>query len=274
MNTATLADARFGVGTGDVTLPRVIRSEWTKLRSLRSTVWTLGIAVVLTIGMAVLLSVQASRHWSVAEVHDGRADPVFQTLGSLLLVQVPIGVLGVLTMTGEYATGMIRATFGLVPRRLPVLWAKIIVFAGVIFTLTLASSALAFFIGQGILSGKGLSVGLGSPGAARAILGAALYLTLIGLLGLGLGALLRHTAGAVTALLGLVLALPFVMELLGQSFHHAERYTPTLTGEALASTSPTSVTDLLSPQRALVTIVCWVLVGLAAGTVATIRRDV
>ena len=273
MSTITIADRRTGVGTGDVTLARVIYAEWTKLWSLRSTRWTLGLAVLLVIGIDVLATAQAAQQWTAADVHGGTADPTFQSLGGLLAAQIPIGVLGVLTLSGEYATGMIHATFGLVPRRLPVLWAKTIVFAGVTFVLMLATLLIAFLIGQSIL-GPDLNVGLGSPHVIGAILGSAAYLTLIGVVGLALGALLRHTAGAVSTLLGAMLALPVLFEIFGQWLHSAERYLPMLVAEAVASTQPTHVTDLLSPAAALLAMCGYAVVGLGAAALVLVRRDV
>jgi hypothetical protein len=274
MNTTTIADARLGVGTGDVTQLRVVRSEWVKLRSLRSTGWTLGSAVLLLVGLGIPLCLQASHHWSPAEVQSRDQDPVFQSLGGLLLAQIPIGVLGVLTVTGEYATGMIRATLGLVPKRLPVLWAKVAVFGLASFTLMLVAALVSFLAGQVPLSNHGVGATLSSPGAARAVLGAAGYLALVGLLGLALGALLRHTAGAVSALLGVLLGLPILFGLLPESWQSAARFLPTLLGEGMASTSPPSVTHQLSPGLCFVVMSVYSIVGLVAAAFVLARRDV
>jgi len=269
-----VGDAPTGALAGDVTQARVMQSEWTKLRSLRSTLWTMGLAALLLVILAVPLCISASGHWNVAEVRDGGQDPVYQSLGGLLLAQVAVGVLGVLTMTGEYATGMIRATFGLVPRRLPVLWAKGAVLAAATFLVMLVASLVAFFIGQAILAPHDLNATLGTDGAARAVLGCAFYLTGVALLGLLLGALIRHTAGAVSALLGALLGLPLIFSMFEQRLESAQRYLPALLGNSLASTSPTRLTDLLTPGRAFL-VMCGYLVALGvAAAFALVRRDV
>ncbi|MDT3441741.1 MULTISPECIES: ABC transporter permease subunit [unclassified Pseudofrankia] len=271
---ARAGDAPSGAIAGDVTQARVMRSEWTKLRSLRSTQWTMGLAVLLLIGLALPLCVSASENWTVADVQAGSQDPVYQSLAGLLLAQVAVGVLGVLTMTGEYATGMIRATLGLVPRRLPVLWAKAAVLAGVTFVAMLVASLVSFLIGQAILGSHDVGVSLSSDGAARAILGAAFYLTAIALLGLTLGALIRHTAGAVTALLGAVLGLPLIFSMFGERLESAQRYLPALLGNAISSTSPARLTDLVSPGRAFVMLCLYIAVLGAASAYVLTRRDV
>lgn len=274
MNGTTIADARLGVGTGDVTQLRVVRSEWIKLRSLRSTGWTLGSAVLLLVGLGIPLCLQASHHWTPADVRGGQEDPVFQSLGGMLLAQIPIGVLGVLTMTGEYATGMIRATLGLVPRRLPVLWAKVAVFAAASFALMLVAALVTFLVGQIPLSSHGVGATLGSHGAAGAVLGVAVYLTLVGLLGIALGGLLRHTAGAVSALLGVLLGLPILFGLLPESWQSGARFLPTLLGEGMGSTIPTSVTHQLAPGAAAAVMCLYTVVGLVGAAVVLAKRDV
>jgi ABC-type transport system involved in multi-copper enzyme maturation permease subunit len=116
--------------------------------------------------------------------------------------QLAIGVLGVLVINAEYSTGMIRATLSAVPKRLPVLWGKAVVFGAVAFAVSLPAVFIVFFIGQAILSGQHINIGITHPGVIRALFGAALYLTVMGLLGLGLGAIVRSTAGGIAALGG------------------------------------------------------------------------
>jgi ABC-type transport system involved in multi-copper enzyme maturation permease subunit len=151
-----------------------------------------------------------------------------------MLGQLTIGALGVLVITGEYATGMIRATLGAVPRRLPVLWAKAAVFAPVSFILTLASAFAAFLGGQAILGSHGVS--LGTSGSLRVVFGVALYLTVVGLLGMAIGFLVRSTAGAITTLFGLLLVLPAIGTALPNSWQQAILpYLPSTAGQALVS---------------------------------------
>ena len=175
-----------------VTGPRVVLSEWTKFRSLRSTVYTVLIAVVLMVGLGALFT-------AIAAGQPGGLTPgqsaVSTSLTGTFFAQLAIGVLGVLLISGEYSTGMIRSSLTAVPRRLPMLWAKLAVFAGVVFLTMLLASVAAFLVGQLLLSGQHLDASLSDPGALRSVLGAALYVTVAGVTALVLGALLRKHRG-------------------------------------------------------------------------------
>jgi len=166
-----------------VTQARVLLSEWTKIRSLRSTVFSLLAAIVFIVGLSVLVPSVTVAHWPPHDLREATAfDPTTRSLSGIFLAQLAIGVLGVLLISGEYATGMIRATFAAVPARLPVLWAKATVFATVTLALMVPSVLGAFWIGQSILTSKHLQAKLSDPGVLRAVIGAALYLTVVGLL--------------------------------------------------------------------------------------------
>jgi ABC-type transport system involved in multi-copper enzyme maturation permease subunit len=167
-----------------VTQARVLRSEWTKLRSLASTAWSLLAAVVLIVGFgAMYCTVRVTRPPEDAAAA-AAFDPAAVSLAGVQLAAIAIGVLGVLLITGEYATGMIRTSFAAVPRRLPILWGKAIAFALTTLTLCVPSALAAFLAGQSILSAENLDTALDQPGTLRAVIGSALYLTVIGLLGL------------------------------------------------------------------------------------------
>jgi ABC-2 type transport system permease protein len=222
-----------------VSQARVVRSEWTKLRSLPSTAWSLLTTVVLIVGFgAVYCLVRVTR--PPRQPADISAfDPTAISLTGVHLAQLAIGVLGVLLITGEYATGMIRASLAAVPGRLPVLWGKAIVYALTTLTLCLPATFGAFLVGQSILSVEHLDTTLGHPGAARAVLGSALYLTAVGLLGLGLGALLRNTAAAIASLFGLLFALQIVVGFLPDSWSDKiYKYLPAPAGIAVTSARP------------------------------------
>jgi hypothetical protein len=218
-----------------VTQARVVLSEWTKLRSLRSTIFSMLAAVVFIVGLSVLVPSVTVAHWPPHNPREAAGfDPTSRSLAGIFLAQLAIGVLGVLLITGEYATGMIRATLAAVPSRLPVLWAKAAVFAAVTLVLTVPSVLGAFLVGQSILGAKHLQAGLGDPGVLRAVLGAALYLTVVGLLGLGLGALLRNTAGGISALFGVLFVLPIIVRFLPTSWADPiDKYLPSTVGEAI-----------------------------------------
>jgi ABC-2 type transport system permease protein len=204
---ARSASAQTPMQVSSVTQRRVLASEWIKMRSLRSTILTLAAAVVAMVVLAWLVGWATNAHWS--SMHpDERAsfNPIDRSLAGVNLAQLAIGVLGVLLVTGEYATGMIRATFAAAPRRLPVLWAKAALYAVVTFVLLLVSAFAAFVIGQHFLASHGTT--LGAPHAWRAIMGVAGYLTLVGVLAVAFGFMIRSTAGGIATLFGLLLVVP------------------------------------------------------------------
>jgi ABC-type transport system involved in multi-copper enzyme maturation permease subunit len=251
----------------------VIVSEWIKLRSLRSTVFSLLAAVVCTVGLGLLISTLRANDFKNHGFFPGPGfDPTVITLRGTYLAQLAIGVLGVLVITGEYSTGMIRATLSAVPRRLPVLWAKALVFSVVVFVVMGVASLLAFEAGQAMLHTAGIHVGLGSPGAARAVLGGALYLTVVGLLGVGLGFLIRNTAGAIAALFGLLLVLPAIANALPSSLYRdIFKYLPMPAGTQIMTTVRDS--SLLTPWAGIGVFALYAVVAVAAGAVALRRRD-
>jgi ABC-type transport system involved in multi-copper enzyme maturation permease subunit len=222
-----------------VTQPRVVRSEWTKLRSLPSAGWSLLATAVIIVGFGVLYTlVRAARppHGASAVA---AFDPAAVSLSGVQLAQLAIGVLGVLMITGEYATGLVNATLAAVPRRVPVLCGKAIVLVAAGLAVCVPATFAAFVGGQQILSPHHLGTTLGQPGTVRAVLGSALYLTVIGLLGLGLGALARRTAGAISALFGVLFALPLLASFLpGGLSDQVSKYLPGPAGITIASVQP------------------------------------
>ena len=218
-----------------VTQLRVVLSEWIKFRTLRSTMWTLLAAVVLTVGIGALFSaVTASQFHTFGPADRASFDPISTSLNGILFSQLAIGVLGVLLISGEYSTGMIRSSLTAVPRRLPVLWAKLGVLAGVAFVLMLVTSFASFFLGQALLSSHHLGVSIASPNALRDVVGAALYVTVAGLIGMSLGALMRNTAAGISTMVAVFFVLPPVAGLLPSSWSsHFVQYLPSNAGEAL-----------------------------------------
>jgi ABC-type transport system involved in multi-copper enzyme maturation permease subunit len=214
-----------------VTGSRVVLSEWTKFRSLRSTVYTLLIAVVLMIGLGALFAAVAASQPSGL---DPGQSAVSTSLTGTFFAQLAIGVLGVLLISGEYSTGMIRSSLTVVPRRLPMLWGKLAVFAGVVFLTMLMASFVAFFAGQALLSGQHLDASLSDPGALRSVVGAALYVTVAGITALALGALLRNTAAAITTFVAVFFVIPPLTLLLPASLtDHFVQYLPSNAGAVL-----------------------------------------
>ena len=219
-------------GEQHVSQVRVIRSEWTKLRSLPSTIWCLVATVALVVGVGLAY---ATLRVARPPADPAAFDPAAVSLAGVQLAQFAIGVLGVLLVSGEYATGSIRVSLAAVPRRLPVLWGKAVTFGVTTLVLSVPAVLVAFFAGQSILAAQHLDTTLSAPGVTRALLGSALFLTAVGLLGLGLGAVLRNTAGGISALFGLLFAPQLVLGLLPESMSDAAyRYLPTPAGAAVS----------------------------------------
>ncbi len=212
-----------------VTQRRVFLSEWTKLRSVRSTRYALLAAVVLTIALAAIASVVTAGQSTSAE-EPAHFNALELSQMGLLFAQLAIGVLGVLVISGEYSTGMIRSSLIAVPRRLPVLWAKAGVFAAVTLALMVPASLVAFFVSQSILSGQDLQIAFSQAGVARAVIGAGAYMTVVGAFALGIGAIVRSTAGAIAAFVGILFVLPGIMQVLPSSWNNA--VSPYLPGNA------------------------------------------
>lgn len=258
------------VSAHNVTLPQVIRSEWIKLRSVRSTVVTLALTACAVVVIGVLVSM-LSNGAPIAADGEGIYDPAGNSLFGATLAQLVLGVVGALVMTSEYSTGLIRTTLTAVPRRLPVLWAKGIVVAAAAFTTMAASLLVAFFVGQAVYGGGGPSASLSDPGVLRAVLAAALFPTAIAVMGVGFGALMRHTATAIGILVAILFVVPVLFETLGGVWGDASEYLPGEAGQAMI----TVVTESgeMSPGTALLVLVGWIGALFAAGTIALKRRD-
>ncbi|WP_055489197.1 ABC transporter permease subunit [Streptomyces sp. TP-A0356] len=258
---------------GEVTQLRVIHSEWIKLRSLRSTLFTLLAAVVAMVGLGFLFSYFTADRWSHLPPDERlNFDPTLVSLRGFYLAQLAVGVLGVLVISGEYATGMIRASLSAVPRRLPVLWAKALVFGAVAWVLMTIASLTAFLVGQAALSGHHLGTSLSAPGVLRAVLGAGLYLTVVGLIGVAFGALIRNTAGGIATVFGVLLVLPVLAEALPSSWFDAiNKYLPSTAGQGLIHIHQQPHT--LAPWTGFAMFCLYALVALAGAAVALKRRD-
>ena len=259
--------------TGRVTLPHVILSEWTKLRSVRSTRWALLLAFLFAVGVAAIACAVVSHHWPQMHARD-RADfhPLEVNLAGVQLAQLAIGVLGVLVITAEYSTGMIRASMSAVPRRLPVLWAKAIVYGATTLALMVPAALLAFVVGESILSGRNIDIAFSHPGVARAVVGAGLFLTVVGLFGLGLGAIVRNTAGGIALFAGLMFVLPPLMNVLPTSWNNAASpYLPLQAGQTIMSITPG---NHLSPWGGFAVLCGYAAAALVVAALLLRRRDV
>ena len=254
----------------------VVRSEWTKLWSVRSTLWSLLVTVAIIVGLGALFC--AARVARANRLDPGELrhfDPTGFSLNGIFLAQLAVGVLGVLVMSSEYATGQIRATFGATPQRSLVLAAKVLVFMVVVFIVGLVACFAAFFIGQSILSGttKFPHASIGQPGVVRAVIGGAMYLAVLGALGIGLGTILRRTAGAIAALVGLLLILPILVNFLPSPWStDIGKYLPLSAGNSVFHTAKVAGTDL--SLWVGFAVFCGYAVGsLVIGAVLLTRRD-
>jgi ABC-type transport system involved in multi-copper enzyme maturation permease subunit len=258
---------------GRVTQWRVARSEWTKLWSLRSTRWSL-LGAVLSMGLGVIVAAVQMNRWSTLPLAERAAfDAIDSGVGGYNLAQLAIGILGVLVISGEYATGMIRSSLMAVPRRVPVLAAKLGVFGAVTFALMLVATVISFFGVQAIVAGHHLDQSLGDPHALRVVVGTALFLTVLGALGVGIGALIRNTAGGITVFVGLVFVLPGLIGLLPASIADAVRpYLPLNAGTAVA-TSTFDASPHLSPWGGFAVFCAFTALVLAFAAVRLVRRD-
>jgi ABC-type transport system involved in multi-copper enzyme maturation permease subunit len=259
-------------------LGHILLSEWTKIRSVRSTIWSLIIYVVLALGLTGLLC------WlTVHAMQTGRAprrgsellaDPASFILGTgLSFGQLAIVVLGVLVMTTEYSTGVIRASLLAVPRRLLVLAAKCAVFAMLIFVIAEIVSFCSFFIGAAIVHPEAV-VSLSQPNVTRAVIGTGLYLTVLGLFALSIGALIRHSAGAIAAAIGLVLVVGPILGLLDSYSwgKHVHDWFPTVAGSYIVSVHQTS-DQVLSPWQGFAVFCGWTALLLIIGGYVLRKRD-
>lgn len=270
-----IPNVRTGAGpkpTGSI-LPDVLGSEWTKLRTVRSTYWTLLAAAVAMIGLSVIVcSVYVAQYSGLSLRDKATFDPITASLAGGFLAQLAIAVLGVLVITNEYGSGMIRATFAAVPQRVTVLVAKSIVFAAVTLVVSSVACFVAFLVGQAILSSKGIGVGLGAPAALRTVVGTGLYLAVLGLLALGLGTIVRRTAGAISLVFGLIFVLPSLASLLPSSMDAIQRYLPSNAGQALVNGTARG-TDSLSPWVGFAVFCLYAVVALVIAGASLVRRD-
>ncbi len=246
----------------------VLLSEWTKFRSVRSTYWTLLIAAVTALGGSVIVAIANAN----AKGGTSPLDPVASIFAAWLEYPVlAVGILGVLTFTAECSSGQIRTTFTAVPQRLAILCAK----AGVAGAVTLVVGELlafiAFFVTQAILSGHPNAISLSQPGVPRALLAGGFCLCAAALLGLGLGSIIRHTAGSVAALPA-VIYLPLVFAALPPPWsYRIDRFTPVLAAGQLVSPHPSG--HYFSPPLSFVVLIAWPAAALIVAGLLINRRD-
>ncbi|MFJ9893048.1 ABC transporter permease [Streptomyces sp. NPDC091280] len=273
-DTAAPADLRPTRPAYKVTGRRVLRSEWAKLWSLRSTWITLGLGLLFLIAFGLIAAAHyksdyGSGHLRPDDAHDTALD---LSLFGTNFAQLALGVLGVLVTAGEYSTGMIRSTLAAVPRRLPVLWSKALVFGAVALGVSLVGVFVAFPIVGGIVSGTPAALAFGHSGVLRSLLGAGLYLGLVGVIGTALGAWLRSVAGGISVLVASLMLVPGLISLLPSSWQDdINPYLPSNAGQAMFALTHDSTT--LSPGAGLLVFAGWTALALAGAAHRLARTD-
>jgi ABC-type transport system involved in multi-copper enzyme maturation permease subunit len=261
--------ARAVVESKPVTLPRTAKSEWIKFRSLRSS-WAMLGAAVLGMLAAGLIVAYNTRHLS------GQQDPndlaPSATLQGYYLAQLLIGALGVLFVSSEFSTGMIRSTFAAVPKRVPVLWAKLVVFATVTAVAMIPTTVISFLAAQAVIGHFRTGFSLSDPGVWRVVLGTGVYLTVIGVLGGMIGWIVRSTPGALVSYFGLTLVVPVLTQLFGSAGRTAGQFLPSEAGAAAVSSVPES--PHLSQGAGALVLLAWVAAAIVIAIVTLRRRDV
>jgi ABC-2 type transport system permease protein len=270
MTTAPLTTAPT-TDLGGLRTTGLLRSEWIKLRSVRSTVWAYAVTIVAGIGFSAMLGLTFSNSGLPATEQVSYAVQA-ATLG-LVVAQLSVAVLGVLVISGEYSTGMIRSTLTAIPRRYPALLAKAVVFAAVTFVVGLVITFGSYFVSAPLMAARGAESSLGDPGVVQALVGGALFLTLIGVLSLGIGTVVRSGAGGIAAAIGLIMLAPIVFSLIPADWAaEVARYLPTAAGAALYSI-PTAGSVGFEPWQGLAILLGWVVLTLGSGAALLTRRD-
>jgi ABC-type transport system involved in multi-copper enzyme maturation permease subunit len=258
-----------------VTGRRVLRSEWAKLWTLRSTWITLALGVVALVAFG---SIAAARYKSMTgagaqmDPDFARATAVSLALFGVTFAQLALGILGVLFAAGEYSTGMIRSTLAAVPRRLPVLWSKAAAYGVVALVAGIAGAFGAFLIASNIVSGTAAGMSWSADGVVRSLLGAGLYLGLVGVIGVALGVLLRSIAGGISVLVGAFMLVPGLVSLLPSSWRaDVSQYLPSNAGDSIYALTHASGT--LSAGAGLLVLLGWTALALAGAAYRLRRKD-
>jgi len=277
MTTTTRQAPALPAPSGRARFGGTLRSEFTKIRSVRSTYWTLLMLFAVSVGLGAAISAVVAADWShpVPGAPPNTYDPTQISIVALIyLGQLVIVVLGALVLTAEYSTGMIRTSLIAMPRRIVIYLAKAVAFAAVTLVVSLATAFTAFYIGQALLARSHHSATLAGPGVLRAVIGSALYLSLCGLFAFAAGAIIRNTAATITAMIGLLFVIPILVNMLPDSWwHDIVRWLPTSAGRAISATVGPRDPYLFSPWGQLVVFAVCTAVLLVVGGILFRERD-
>ena len=248
------------------TFGAALHSEWTKIRTVRSTFWTLLITMVITIGLGSLIAMGSSSHPSPDD------DYTANSMSGLFFGQLVIVVFGAMAITAEYSTGMIRTALTSQPRRATLFWSKTVIVAAVALAIGLICSFTSFFIASAIYSGHGVHVSLSDHGSLRAVIGGGLYMAVTALLAFGLGALLRHTAGAITSAVGILFVLFILVQFLPGTWKtDISKWIPFNAGLQIIATRPQD--NMLSPWAGFGVFVAYAAAALIGGAIVMHNKD-
>ena len=256
-----------------VTQARVVRSEWMKMRTLRSSWLTMALAIASVPGIGLAIAWSTEHDWPNMRAREqAHFNPLADPLSGFNLAQLAIGVLGILLIAGEYSGGMIRASLGAVPKRLPVLWGKLVVFMTLTLVTMLPIAVFTFFASQRLLSARHIQTTWSTPNVARSVIGTALYLTVTAALAIGIGAIVRNVAGAIGTFVGVLLVLPVIASALPPTWaNRINKWLPSNAGQALMSFGSDSTT--LSPWRGFIVFCLYAAVAVGAAALLLRRRD-
>ena len=258
-----------------VTQSRVIKSEFLKASTLRSTYIVLALAIAAMAGIGIIICWTTAMEWShMRDRHRLHFNPLNDSLGGFELAQLAIGVLGILLVGGEYSTGMIRASLSAVPKRLPMLWGKLVVFVTITLVTMIPSVLIAFFVSQKTLENTPIPIHVSwsTPTVPRIVIGTALYLTVIAAFSIGLATILRSIAGAIATLVGVIIVLPAIASALPQTWgDRINKFLPSNAGQAIMSIQ--SDTQQMTPWRGLGLFALYAVGVIAIGAVMLRRRD-
>ncbi|MBO0832936.1 MAG: ABC transporter permease [Actinobacteria bacterium] len=257
---------------GRVSFAGALRSEFTKIWSVRSTYWTLLAMFVVVVGFSALASYGAATH----PERGPNFDPTQQSLAGLYIGQLIIGVLGVLVISSEYSTGMIRTTLTTNPRRGVMIAAKGLVFTVVALVASAVTAFAAFFLGQAIMSSHDISTTIGSPDVLRAVIGGALFLTACGVLAFGLGLLLRHSAAGIATMVGMLFVVTILVNFLPQTWQgDVDKWVPALAGGQLwmVKPPPPDSTPMFGPWPSFAVLCGWAALAVVSAVILFRKRD-
>ncbi|HEY6311297.1 MAG TPA: ABC transporter permease [Streptosporangiaceae bacterium] len=253
-----------------------VDSEFTKIRSVRSTWWTLIVLLAVSVGIGAAITAGTAANWSHMSPSDQASfDPTQASVAGLFyLGQLVIVVLGALTLTAEYSTGMIRTSLTAMPRRVVLYSSKVVVFAVIALVVTFVAAFISFYLGQSLLGSTHDTATLSQPNVLRAVVGSALYVTLCGLFAFAIAAILRHTAGTITSVIGILFVVPILAHLLPSTWYQdVERWLPDAAGRALSVTVGPQPAHLFSPWGQFAVFAVYTAVLLVVGAVMFRNRD-